>query len=66
LGLDVAAFDSCLDSGQQAAQVKQDVDEATRLGVRSTPTFFLNGREIVGAKPFDYFKAEIEAALRSN
>ena len=64
LDLDGAAFDACLDSGQGAARVKQDTEEASRLGVSGTPTFFLNGRKIVGARPFAQFKADIEAALK--
>lgn len=63
LGLRASEFDSCLDSGHHSGDVKADLDEAARLGVSSTPTFFLNGRRIVGAKPYAQFKAEIEAAL---
>lgn len=63
LGLDATAFDACLDAGQQTTAVKQDTEEAARLGVTSTPTFFLNGRRVVGAKAFDQFKVEIDAVL---
>jgi hypothetical protein len=48
LGLDSAKFDSCLDSGKYATAVEEDIDEGLRLGVRSTPTFFVNGHPHAG------------------
>jgi protein-disulfide isomerase len=44
LGLDRARFDAALDSGQFAAEVKHDIDDAQRYGVGSTPTIFINGK----------------------
>jgi protein-disulfide isomerase len=35
------------------------------LGVNSTPTFFINGKKIVGAEPYDTFKQALEAAGKS-
>jgi len=43
LGLDVAAWRACLDSGRGIEAVKRDIEEAVRLGLNSTPTYFLNG-----------------------
>jgi len=40
LGLDGAAFDKCLDSGEQVEVVKKSLDEAQRLGLQGTPSFF--------------------------
>ena len=65
----------CLDSGRQAAQIRKDIEEARRLGVQGTPTFFLGVQEsggdsmkvlrvIYGAQPYTHFKEAIEAALR--
>jgi protein-disulfide isomerase len=34
------------------------------LGARGTPTFFVNGRLMVGAQPFDLFRAGIEEELK--
>jgi protein-disulfide isomerase len=64
IGLDGNAFDACLDSGKYAASVKQDTDEGTRRGVRSTPTFFVNGKMYVGYMPADQFSALLESLLR--
>ena len=38
--------------------------EATALGVRSTPTFFVNGRKVEGAIPYETFKDAIDQALK--
>ena len=49
LGLDVARFRRDLDSGPLRAKVQQDAAIADALGVRGTPTVFVNGRRLVGA-----------------
>ena len=39
--------------------------EGQELGVRSTPTFFINGKPLVGAQPVETFRAAIDGALRA-
>jgi len=63
LGLDVAAWTACLSAGAAAQRVQADADLATRLGVPATPSFYLNGRLIRGAQPFDTFQTLIEQEL---
>jgi protein-disulfide isomerase len=63
LGLDEEAFEACLDSGKFDAFIQEDMDFALNLGVRSTPTFFVNGLAIVGAQPLNAFKQLIDAEL---
>ena len=63
LGIDGAAFDQCLDSGKHAAAVREDAQEGERIGVNSTPTFYINGRPLVGAQPFEAFKQVIDEEL---
>ena len=63
MGLNVDEFKACLDSGRQKSEVMGDYEYASGLGVRSTPTFFLNGLPIVGAQPYDEFKQVIEQEL---
>ena len=63
LGMDVPVFTACLDDDRHMDQVRQEYAEGAALGVNSTPTFFVNGKEVSGAQPFDVFQAEIEAAL---
>ncbi len=64
LKLDPKGFASCLDSGRQKAAVQSDVEEGARLGITGTPTFFINGRMLVGAQPLESFRGIIEAELR--
>jgi protein-disulfide isomerase len=63
LGIDQADFQECLDSGRYRAEVQADFDFAAELGVRSTPTFFINGIAVVGAQPFEIFQQVIEREL---
>lgn len=62
-GLDPERFAACLESGEKADVVDGDIQEGLRHGVRSTPTFFVNGRRILGAQPLPSFRAAIDAAL---
>lgn len=55
MGLDSAAFDTCLDSGQYTEAVQQQTSTAQQLGVQSTPSFVANGQPIIGAQPFENF-----------
>ncbi len=63
LSLDATAFGSCLDSGKYASAVQKDFNEGSSLGVSGTPTFFVNGFEVVGAQPYVIFKQMIEQEL---
>jgi predicted DsbA family dithiol-disulfide isomerase len=63
LNLDTAAFDACLDSGEQAARVKADMADAAKAGVTGTPTLFVNGRILLGNQPAE-LRALIEDELR--
>jgi protein-disulfide isomerase len=62
-GLDMAKFNSCLDSGKYATEVAADLQAGAAAGVRGTPAFFVNGQLISGAQPYSVFKAAIDAAL---
>jgi protein-disulfide isomerase len=74
VGLDMTQFTECLDGGKYTDEVKQDVADGRAAGVTGTPTFFLavagdepgtlkTLKRIVGAQPFDVFKAAIDEAL---
>lgn len=63
LGLDRVALAECLDSGYHEDEVRADLADAYSLGVGSTPTFFINGIPIVGARPTEIFLALIESEL---
>ncbi len=63
VGLDVPVFEKCVTSGKFRDEVQRDVDEGTRLGVTGTPTFFINGRLLSGAEPFERFATIIDEEI---
>ncbi len=63
LGLDTSKFNECLQDEKYKDEVDADFEFAARLGVRSTPTFFINGIALVGAQPFEVFQQVIEKEL---
>ncbi len=64
VGLDLTAYDQCVSGGQVKATVGQDVSDATALGVRGTPTWFINGYKVEGAIPQTTFKQIIDTLLK--
>ena len=63
LSLDLTSFEACIKDQKYQAEIQADSDFALNLGVRSTPTFFINGLAIVGAQPLDVFKQVIDKEL---
>jgi protein-disulfide isomerase len=63
LGMDAAAFDTCLASGKYDAAIRRDMEEGQRAGVTGTPAFFINGRLVSGAQPLENFTAVIDDEL---
>ena len=63
LGLDMTTFEACMTDHKYQEAIQKDSDFAIGLGVRSTPTFFINGLAIVGAQPLDVFKQVIDKEL---
>src|ERR1700730_10206308 len=66
LGLDTAKFNACFDKNQYGEAIQQDLEEGHRLNVNGTPTFFIDGREIVGAQPPENFVSIIVQELAKN
>ena len=64
IGLDGDKFDKCLDSGEMTKAVEANVKAADEIGVRATPTFFINGQMIPGAGTFEQFKKVIDRELQ--
>jgi len=62
--LDTKAFNDCLDAGKYTSIVEAETSAAQSLGVRSTPTFLVNGTPVIGAQSFEVFKQAIEAELK--
>lgn len=65
LRLDTKKFNDCLDSGKMAAEVQKDLQDGSSYGASGTPAFFINGKLISGAQPYQAFKQAIDAELAS-
>ncbi|QED28903.1 thioredoxin [Microvenator marinus] len=63
LGLNVNKFKAYLDSGKGKQIVKEDLELGSKVGARGTPNFFVNGVQLVGAKPYPAFEAEIKKQI---
>ena len=63
LGLNSNKFNTCLDDGQYAGKIRQDMAEGSAAGVQGTPATFINGQMISGAVPYEQIKSLIEQAL---
>jgi len=63
LNLDAKKFDACVDSGSRAEAVRATFDEATKLGLSATPSFFINGRYVSGVLSYDQFKQLVDEEL---
>ncbi|MCP3140259.1 DsbA family protein [Pyxidicoccus xibeiensis] len=64
LGLDLARFRKALESSALANYVDTEVVEAQRRGIAGTPTFFINGKAVMGARPLADFAQVIDAELK--
>jgi protein-disulfide isomerase len=67
-GMDVAAFNACRAASKYNASIAASLQEGGRLGITGTPTFFVNGRILVGSQPLEEFVRVIdeELALRKS
>jgi protein-disulfide isomerase len=65
IGLDLKKFHASIEGHKAQAAIQADMAAGAQLGANGTPTFFINGRKLVGAMPFDSFKQIIDAELAS-
>lgn len=63
-GFDGGKFNDCVDKNKYMAKIESDIQEGQSLGVKSTPTFFLNGKIINGALPVEEFSKMIDDELK--
>ena len=64
LKLNSGKFDKCLDSGKYTKKVEENVEYGMSVGAQGTPSFFVNGIFISGARPFGDFKKIIDQELK--
>jgi protein-disulfide isomerase len=65
VGLPREAFARCVEQRRFASAVEADVALARERGIRSTRTFSVSGRRLVGAHPVETFRTVIDEALRA-
>ena len=63
LSLNADDFSTCLTSRKHKAAVDRDIEDGRKVAVSGTPTFFVNGRAVVGAQPIESFRAVIDEEL---
>ena len=63
LGLSMPEFTSCLDSGSKREMLVQHLQAGIDAGVRGTPTFFINGQRLTGARPYNIFQRIFDSVL---
>ncbi|MFB6158514.1 MAG: DsbA family protein [Candidatus Nanohalobium sp.] len=63
IGLNMSQYNQCMESDKYKSEVQQDRREGKTLGVSGTPTFFINGKKLVGAQPYSRFETVIEQEL---
>lgn len=63
-GLNMDKLHACMEKPESSQKVDADAKEGESVGVRSTPTFFVNGHRILGAQDVQVFKDTIEQALK--
>lgn len=63
LSLDMPAFHSCVESAAIENMLQVDIQQATRAGVKSTPSFFVGDFLVEGNAPYNYFRQAIDSAL---
>lgn len=63
IGAKEADFKSCLEATKHKAVIDSDMAEGQKLGIKSTPTFFINGKLVSGAQPIDVFSEVIDEEL---
>ena len=64
LGLEVNRFTDSIDKMRHSALIEQDKKLALSLDLFNTPTFFINGRKVVGDVPYEHLKKVIEEELK--
>lgn len=63
LGLNVEKFKRDSESPEVKKRIDDDARDAASIGITGTPGFLINGKYVSGAKPFEAFKAIIDAEI---
>lgn len=63
LKFDTGKFNSCADSNKYFSEIEKDIQDGAAAGVSGTPAYFINGKFLSGAQPFENFKQIIDEEL---
>jgi protein-disulfide isomerase len=66
IGLDMDQFGKDIAAEDVTKRIDDDMQQASKLGVTGTPSFFINGRYLSGAQPFPNFKRLIDEAIEKS
>jgi predicted DsbA family dithiol-disulfide isomerase len=66
LGLDRKKFDECIAKKEFDAELEKDISDGAAVGVHGTPVFFINGRMLSGAQPYEQFQVVIDEEIAWN
>lgn len=64
LGMNTDQFRTCLDSKKYDKNVSGDFAAGQKAGVNATPTFYIDGNQLVGAQPYSAFQTLIDQELK--
>jgi protein-disulfide isomerase len=65
VGANMDKFKECMNSKKYAQKVQADMEYGEKVGVRSTPSFFINGQIVAGALPVEAFSEIIDEELEA-
>jgi len=63
VGLDIAKWQKCMDTHKSKDAIAKDMATAEKVQTTGTPAFFINGRKLSGARPFEDFKKMIDEEM---
>lgn len=63
LGLDLKVFTESIDNQKYRAEIDRDIKLAESIDLYNTPTFYINGRQVIGERPFEFFKTILDEEL---
>lgn len=63
IGVDMNKFEKCISERKYESKIREDYQQGINVGVNGTPTFFINGKRLNGAQPYDSFKTIIDKLL---
>lgn len=64
IGINIEKFNSDIKSKKYDAKIKEDMNDGLKIGINSTPSFFINNKLYIGVIQYDDFRNEIESLLK--